>query len=234
MAFSVRRINVPSAPEDFERLVSQHYALQCAVLKSLPADQDYLHKMSRAEWRAFLKDPRHHMIGVYDGDGLIAQLCVLLPDQTNPDADMLDMVLPSKDPNDIATFRTVMTHPEYRGHGLMNILMTEAKAYAKTKNRTHLLGCITRKKTASWSQFLKAGFSIVGAGFDPSDNSTVYYAHNNTSCKESFNKAAEKKVARDLSLKKLKGLFNKGYRGVRAEKRDNKYTGRLVLKKFRI
>lgn len=232
MSLSINSIAVPKCTDAFNKVVNVHYKLQQAVLSNLPSDQKYLRGMTHDEWSDFLKNSHHHIINAHDGDLLVGQLCVLLPDKRHPDVDMVDMVLPSETPEEMATFRTIMTHPHYRGHNLMHRLMSEAQSYSESQGRKHLLGTISRDNPQSWSQFLKQGLLVTGAGIDPSDNCDIYYAHKNLTCADTFNQDDEIYVDTDIDIQDLNSLFGDGYRGVAGEKQNGKYTGRLILQKL--
>ena len=218
--------------QDFKNVANRHYGLQAEVLKSLPSDQDILHVKSLGDWQSVLASPRNNTITVNKGTVMVAQSLVIHPtlNDANDAADMLDMDLPGE-PHTLSTFCAVMTHPAHRGRHLMQRMMDEWKAVAKQDNRPHLLGCITRSNVPSWSQFLGAGLVITGAGFDPSDDSTVYYAHCNTIDPVRYNMHNTVTVKDEDPLDKLQGLFNDGYVGVEGEKLNGSYTRRLIMAK---
>jgi hypothetical protein len=215
----------------FETAVQKHLALQSAVLASLPQDQDILHVKSLQEWHDILQSPRNNTITVdaYDGN-LAAQSIAIHPlcNDSIKDVDMLDMDLPDV-PHKLSTFCAVMTHPQHRGQHLMQCMMDEWKQIAARDNRSHLLGCITRSNVQSWSQFLKAGLVITGAGFDPSDNSTVYYAHRDAQAPVYWDMADIRIVSDETNLSQVQELLHAGYVGVEAERKEAQYTKRLIM-----
>ena len=213
---------------DLASLATDHHSLQAAVLEKLPHNQDVLHARSYHEWFTLLADPHRHFIRVRQGLDLVGQACILNPDQDRPDADMIDMDLPDS-PEKLSTLCTVMSHPNHRGGHIMRSMAEEWKRVAMEQNRPHLLGCITRTNPQSWSQFLKIGLHITGAGFDPSDNSTVYYAHLNMKAPTQYNDQDTVTVEPTMPLPTLQSYMNNGYIGVAGEKDKGLYTGRLIM-----
>jgi len=220
--------------QSFKSVANRHHELQTAVLQSLPSDQDILHVKSLDDWADILKSPRNNTITVDTGVIMAAQSLVIHPTLNDPTeaADMLDMELPGE-MHTLSTFCAVMTHPKHRGRHLMQRMMDEWKHVAKNDGRPHLLGCITRSNVPSWSQFLTAGLVITGAGFDPSDDSTVYYAHCDTSNPIRVNMRDTITVDEDHPLNELQSILNDGYVGVEGEKRNGSYTRRLIMAKRR-
>lgn len=217
--------------DSFQAAARQHYELQTAVLKSLPVNQDILHVKSLADWERILQSPRNNTITVASPDGgLAAQSIAIHPLQGDhaERVDMLDMDLPDE-VHRLSTFCAVMTHPAHRGRNLMQRMMDEWKYAAARDRRPHLLGCITRSNVQSWSQFLKAGLVITGAGFDPSDDSTVYYAHRNTQNPIVVDRQDVRIVSDETQLSKVQKLLSEGYVGVEAERKEAQYTRRLIM-----
>jgi hypothetical protein len=215
---------------DFKTAANRHHGLQQEVLHSLPADQDILHVKSLADWEDILKSPRNNTITVDADNIMVAQSLAIHPTLTDQAsaADMLDMELPGE-PHTLSTFCAVMTHPAHRGRHLMQRMMDEWKFVAKQDGRQHLLGCITRSNVPSWSQFLQAGLVITGAGFDPSDDSTVYYAHCDINDPVKFDMRDTITVTDTHPMSELKSKLKDGYVGVAGEKQGNQYTRGLVM-----
>lgn len=216
--------------QHFNTAAEKHYALQQTVLASLPENQDILHVKSLTDWQNILRTPQNTMITVEQGGVLVAQSMVISPDTVAPDADMLDMPLPDR-PERLTTLCAVMVDPVHRNRHLMQHMMAEWKAMATVNNRPHLLGCITRTNWPSWSQFLKAGLVITGGGLDPSDNSTVYYAHRNMHTPIAYTIHDTITVSADCPMRNLQRAFDAGYVGVQGEKQNGGYTGRLIMAK---
>lgn len=150
----------------------RHFELQQAVVADLGPNQNKLHERSMAEWADLLKDTSRRVVSVERDGVLIAQAVVLLP-QMAEDTDMLDMELPDE-PHRVATVCSVVTHPTYRCRALMLELLNKAQQVAWLNNRHHMLALITDDNIRSWSQFLRAGYQIVGCGFDPVDGSNAF------------------------------------------------------------
>lgn len=217
-------------------LAKEHLALQQAVIDSLPANQDFIHVKSLQDWIDYLESPHHRVLSIRENGKLISHAVIIFPDQNFPDADMLNMNLPAPY-EQLSTLTAVATHPAYRGRDLMNKLIDKWIDVTQQEGRKHLLALITTDNYRSWTQFLKVGMNITGAGFDPSDNSTTYYAHRDLSKKTlrpDFNKASTVKIVLgpEADLNTMNQLFSLGFVGFEAEKDCNqRYTGNLVLAK---
>ncbi|MBI1327292.1 MAG: GNAT family N-acetyltransferase [Alphaproteobacteria bacterium] len=155
-------------------------ALQQAVLNSLPPDQDKVHPKTREKFAQLLADDSPSTIfGIFEDGQLVAQAIMLCP-RTIEEADLLDFELPGE-PHEISTLAGVLTNPAYEGRGYMSCLVNAWREEARALGRPHLCGIVTRDNTKSWSGFMNGGLVIMAAGFDPSDNSTVYLVHRDIS-----------------------------------------------------
>lgn len=227
------------------RQAKKHFDLQTACVSILPEDQDIVHVRTLEEWIGVLQSPNHMIVSIHENadckeSTLISHAVVILPCEKNPDADMLDMILPDK-PDKVSTLSSVMTHPDHRGKDLMNHLIKAWKVIAADLGRNHLLSLITTTNPQSWSQFLKEDILITGAGFDPSDNSITYFAHldmSQSDFRKEFNGASIAPLLLDphTKLEHLKEIFALGYRGFIGEKnaQTGRYTGRLYLAKRKV
>ncbi|MDY0028798.1 MAG: GNAT family N-acetyltransferase [Pseudobdellovibrionaceae bacterium] len=210
----------------------RHFELQQAVLDELGPDQDVLHVRSLEEWEDLLEKPDCRVVSVERDNRLIAQAVVLFP-QKEDEADMLDMELPDS-PHRVATVCSVVTHPAYRCKALMIELLRKADSVAWMNGRRHMLALITDDNIRSWSQFLKAGYQIVGCGFDPADGSNTFFAHRSMrqlNMRHHFQKAADQAIIiPPRPLEEMKSLFDDGFVGYQPHRdADGRYTGGLVL-----
>ena len=113
-------------------------------------------------------------------------------------------------------------------------LLHEADIAAWKRGRQHMLALINDTNFRSWTQFLKAGYYIVGCGFEPSDNINAYFAHRHLgqlSLTESFQRAADRAIIiPPQPLDAMKIIFKDGYVGFESQRDDQgKHTGGLIL-----
>lgn len=219
-----------------KNLAKEHFNLQSALIATLPPQQDLVHEKTLADWESLLASSHHRVLALRNESGeLIAHAVAILPDEQNPDADMLDMELPDK-PSKVTTLSAIMAHPDHKGHHAMLKLIQDWIELAIRLERPHLLGLVTTTNFMSWTQFLKADMAVTGGGFDPSDNSTCFYLHRNLNEKPSARQAFAAKTQDSLALdphvplEEIKKLCEEGYIGHSAEKgSDGRYTGRLIM-----
>jgi len=202
--------------------IPQIMRLQGRIVESLGEHTDYIHIKTPDDYTRILMR-EGVMIGAFNDNGrLMAQSVIRLPDRNNPDAGMIDMPLPGNRPEDHATFEGVLVDPDTRGEKLMLRMACAWLDCMRDMGRRHALGLITRENYFSWRVFLEAGCLITGAGFDPSDNSTVYYAHRDLrQCNDTL---AAMRLAGDAlcrfamppetPLRIAQQHFNRGYVGV--------------------
>ncbi len=207
------------------RLTSAHVKdclqLQDDILQGLPANQTFLHVKDKKEYRN-LALKKGFLVGAFEtATGKLAAIsAVRMPSSKKDDVNVLDMNLPAN-PKKLATIEGVMVAPHGRGHHLAEAMFNFATAALPKLGREHALAVITRENHFSWRTFLSAGFEITGAGFDPEDNSTVYYAHKDLIFGRSFHDVAPTAtVTPALNLKDAKRLFDRGYRGVECDQNN--------------
>jgi ribosomal protein S18 acetylase RimI-like enzyme len=130
---------------------------------------DYFAKhLNRGEGNAIL--------GILDGDKVIAQSMILHPTSDNMNTNMTDM--PNEpDPLMSSVMQAVSVDSTYRGQKLMEIMIDHWVDHAQTHGRTHLLAEVQVENVASYANFLKRGMNIVSIGQDPDDGVNLYNAH---------------------------------------------------------
>lgn len=228
-------LNAALPPQDYQsarggqftlrRLAGKHVddcmTLQADILRTLPDDQTFIHVKKRRDYKNLSKD-KGFLIGAFDkATGRLSGISAIrLPMNKKDDAGVLDMTLPAKHKK-LATIESVMVCPQTQGHHLAGAMFNYANDALPKLGRKHALAIITRENFFSWRAFLRAGFEIMGAGFDPSDNSTVYYAHKNLGDKTPFrDQTATAAITPDMDLDDARTLFAMGYRGLEWDKPD--------------
>ena len=75
-------------------------------------------------------------------------------------------------------FGTVMTHPNYRGNGLMGRMIDQWMDYARENGSVNLHARLRTTNENSLKNFLRKDFKIVAEGPSPEDATrTVYFVH---------------------------------------------------------
>jgi hypothetical protein len=217
--------------QDFQLAALSHYTLQNKLLKTLPADQDLIHVRSERDWFDVLNSSDKKVISIHDeADNLTAHAVVLLPNSCSSEADMLNFELPDV-PEKVTTLTSVMSDPDLPRRGMMKKMISEWFSVGVESNRDHFLAMVTTTNVASWSQFINAGLSIVGADYDDSDGSNIFYVQGPLD--DYFDvgiEHTERVLSPDASLSEMRTLFSEGWVGTRGERSEvGNYTGNLIL-----
>jgi GNAT superfamily N-acetyltransferase len=70
----------------------------------------------------------------------------------------------------VAVAKSMAVHPAWRGHELSAAMLDVALTLPLVRAADHVFAQISVDNVRSWDLFLRAGFGIVAAGVDPSDN----------------------------------------------------------------
>lgn len=158
------------------------------------------------------------IVGIVQGDTLVAQAMLTMPTAAKPYTGMTDMALPAPLEN-IAVLHGVVVHPDFRGNDLMTVMTETRTRHARQNGRLHLVSEIAAANPHSWGVQLKQGLQIHSIGVDPEDGTVLYnmYAYIpdmlKNKAKDAFNAAATVAVPQ-ADLEAQKKLMAKGYRGV--------------------
>lgn len=172
--------------------------------------KEFMLPKSEAFFERHLDDSNDSAVmGVIVEGELVAQAVIHHPAGSWIKTGMVDME-PVGEAQETSVMQAVSVNPNFRGMGLMNILVHAWPDYAEEQGRTELLAEIDIRNIASWSAFLKGGMNLHSIGVDPADGTVVYNAH------EGVHKAKEKR---------LSPLFNSASRPqVRAIAREHLQT----------
>jgi GNAT superfamily N-acetyltransferase len=69
----------------------------------------------------------------------------------------------------IVIAKSMAVHPEWRGHDLSSIMLTNLLQMQQVRSADHLFAQMSVDNVRSWELFLKNGFGIVAAAIDPND-----------------------------------------------------------------
>jgi GNAT superfamily N-acetyltransferase len=184
-------------------------------------EKHFILKRSAEDFMKALDDKNSHMIGIFDGDRLIAQSIYEFPTSLR-DRDMPEFAA-EVDPTDLVIYKATLVDVSYRGNGLMQQLLSYREGQAKMHGKKTAISQIALDNPASWINALKNGMSIRKVDRDPFDHAKVLYMQKDFAKDEPVY-AAEQMFVMPIGQnihKEIPALFNKmryiaeqGYRGL--------------------
>ena len=214
--------------------------LQEKIISGLhPDEQHFILHRTAEDYMKSLDGKSSNMLGVFDGDVLIAQTVFNMP-QNGEERDMPEFK-PDLENKDLVLYEAILVDPAYRGSSLMKKMLEYIEGHALDNGRTHAIIQIAVDNPASWINALHHGMSITKVDLDPNDGAKVIYlekeiAHSNTPTLRAANNnhqtyslfLGENIHARIPSLfNKMQYLVQNGYKGVSL----NKETQSLIFEK---
>ena len=152
-------------------------ALHETVIERLPEDQKSF-VLPRPEGYFRNNFQRGHgstIMGVVCGGKLIAKCLIVHPSTGETSATLGGAILHCA-PEHVSIFQSSTVHPDFRGNGIMNMMIRHWLSHATRHGRIHVQAEIETRNKQSWSQFLKAGLHIVSAHKSPVDGAQVFNA----------------------------------------------------------
>jgi GNAT superfamily N-acetyltransferase len=206
--------------------------LQDKIIANFHKDEKhFILKRSANDFMKALDNEQSHMIGIFDGDRLIAQSMFEFP-TNQADRDMPEFA-PDVDPNDLVIYKATIVDMAYRGQGLMQELLSYRERKAKEHGKTTAISQIAMDNPASWINALKNGMSIRKVDKDPFDHAKVLYMRKELNAEPIVFDADQMfvmPIGKDIH-KEIPALFNKmhyiaeqGYRGLGLDKK----TGSII------
>lgn len=171
-----------------------------------------------------------NMLGVFDGDTLIAQTVYSLP--LNGETRDMPEFKPEIENKDLVLYEAILVDPAYRGSSLMKRMLEYIESHAIDNGRTHAIIQIAVDNPASWINALHHGMAITKVDRDPYDSVKVIYLEKKISHKPAPVLHAANNNAQVYSMylgdnihAKIPSLFHKmqyliqnGYHGVSLNK----------------
>ena len=204
--------------------------LQDKIIEGLNQDeQHFILRRSVEDFIKALDSEDTHMLGVFDGDKLVAQSIFEFP-QDNQKRDMEEFA--GEVPNsDLVIYKATLVDKDYRGMGLMSKLLDYREMKAKMAGKKVAINQIAIDNPASWINALKNGMSIRKVDNDPDDGAQVLYLQKEL-CEEdqeciiedsSFSMYIGKDIHKEIPalFNKMRYFVAKGYRGIRLDKTTN-------------
>ncbi len=204
--------------------------LQNKIIANLQEDEKhFILKRSAAEFLKALDGENVYMLGIFDGDKLVAQSMFEFPE--NVGKRELAEFAPEIDCDDLVIYKATLVDPSYRGRGLMQELLRLREQKAKIEGKKTAISQIAIDNPASWINAIKSGMSIRKVDKDPFDGAKVLYMQ-----KDFYKPLAISKTKNCFSMyigknihKEIPALFNKmhylaeaGYCGIEFVGKENK------------
>lgn len=213
-------------------------SLQQRIIAGLhPDEQHFILHRTKTDYMKSLNGTSSNMLGIFDGDELIAQTIYGTPKNNEP-RDMPEFK--SEIPNEnLVIFEAILVDPAYRGSSLMKKMLEYIETNAIDNNRTHSIIQIAVDNPASWINALHHGMSITKVDLDPADGAKVIYLEkkikqespspyiqdNNQTYSMFLGENIHKKIP--SLFMKMQHLIAKGYHGISL----NKETQSLIWQK---
>ncbi|MBI4031279.1 MAG: GNAT family N-acetyltransferase [Proteobacteria bacterium] len=146
------------------------------VIERLPDDQkSFVLARPESYFHAHFARSISVAMGVVCNSNLVAKCLIVHPRAGETAADLGGAILHSA-PEQTSIMQSATVHPDFRGNGIMNMMIRHWLNHAVRHGRMHVLAEIETRNKQSWSQFLKAGLNIIGAHKSPVDGASVYNA----------------------------------------------------------
>ena len=212
-------------------------SLQSKIIANLkPDEQHFILHRTAEDYVKSLTGKSSNMLGVFDGEELIAQIVYCLP-QNGESRDMPEF-RPEMENKDLVIYEAILVNPQYRGASLMKRMLEYIENNALDEGRKHSIIQIAIDNPASWINALHHGMSITKVDNDPSDGVEVIYlekpiTHHKDIKPLNTDKSYSLYLGNDIHkkipslFKKMQYLISKGYHGINL----NKETKSLVWQK---
>ena len=152
--------------------------LQKKVIDGLQEDEKHFVLTRSAQ--DFIKALEHentYMLGVFDGDKLIAQSIFAYP-QNGQERDIPEFA--EDVPNaELVVYKAVLVDKDYRGCGLMRHMLDYIEQESKKFGKKTSIIQIAMDNPASWMSAMNNGMIICKVDHDPYDNAKVLYLKKN-------------------------------------------------------
>ena len=123
--------------------------LQNKIIANLQEDEKhFILKRSAAEFLKALDGENVYMLGIFDGDKLVAQSMFEFPE--NVGKRELAEFAPEIDCDDLVIYKATLVDPSYRGRGLMQELLRLREQKAKIEGKKTAISQIAIDNPASW------------------------------------------------------------------------------------
>jgi len=213
-------------------------SLQQKIISGLhPDEQHFILHRTEADYMKSLNGKSSNMLGVFDGEELIAQTVYGTPH--NGETRDMPEFKPNTPNEDLVIYEAILVDPAYRGSSLMKRMLEYIEQNAIDDGRKHSIIQIAVDNPASWINALHHGMSITKVDLDPTDGVKVIYLEKRinpepaTQLSQDNNKTYTMFLGDNIHKKipslfmKMQYLISKGYKGISL----NKETQSLIWQK---
>lgn len=149
-------------------------SLQQKIIEGLhPDEQHFILHRTEADYMKSLNGNSSNMLGIFDGDELIAQAVYGMPH--NGETRDMPEFKPNTPNEDLVIYEAILVDPAYRGSSLMKQMLEYIESHAIDSGRKYSIIQIAVDNPASWINALHHGMSITKVDLDPSDGVKVIY-----------------------------------------------------------
>lgn len=218
---TVKKLDISNLPDVMN--------LQQKIISGLhPDEQHFILHRTEEDYLKSLNGKSSNMLGVFDGEELIAQTVYVMPHNGEP-RDMPEF-RPDIPNQDIVIYEAILVDPAYRGSSLMKRMLEYIENHALDNGRKHSMIQIAVDNPASWINALHHGMAITKVDYDPNDGVKVLYlekriTHQTTPTLKQDNKKTYSLHLGENIHAQIPALFNKmqylirnGYHGVSLDK----------------
>ena len=218
---TVKKLDISNLPDVMN--------LQQKIISGLhPDEQHFILHRTEEDYLKSLNGKSSNMLGVFDGEELIAQTVYVMPHN----GELRDMpeFRPDIPNQDIVIYEAILVDPAYRGSSLMKRMLEYIENHALDNGRKHSMIQIAIDNPASWINALHHGMAITKVDYDPNDGVKVLYlekriTHQTTpTLKQDNKKTCNLHLGENIHTQ-IPALFNKmqylirnGYHGVSLDK----------------
>lgn len=203
--------------------------LQDKIIANLQQDEKhFILKRSAADFIKALDSEDTHMLGVFDGNKLVAQSIFDFP-QNNKGRDLPEFASEIAN-DDLVIYKATLVDIEYRGQGLMQELLAYREAKARAAGKTTAISQIAMDNPASWINAIKSGMSIRKVDYDPEDQAKVLYMQKDfyrqdatVEGTDAFAMYIGQNIKKEIPalFNKMRYLAKKGFYGVKLDRNSN-------------
>ncbi len=222
---SVKELNIEHLPAVM--------ALQEKIIAGLHADEKhFILKRSVNDFMTALSSENTHMLGVFDGENLVAQSIFSFP-RGGQKRDMPEFA-GDIDNDKLVVYKAVLVDKDYRGRGLMTHMLDFIEHKARQAGKTTSIIQIAIDNPASWMSAMKHGMSIHKVDYDPDDHAKVLYLQKDfgksvqtplyTMGKDAFAMYVGKDIHKEIPalFHKMQYRIAQGYYGVGIDKQSHR------------
>ena len=212
--------------------LEQVQQLQKKIIDGLhPDEKHFILERSAGDFLKALTSRDTHMLGVFDGEKLVAQAIFAMP-QNGQKRDMPEFAAEIAN-EDMVIYKAISVDPEYRKSNLMLKMLNFIEAKAEQMGKNTSIIQIAIDNPASWINALKHGMSVRKVDLDPDDGAKVLYLQKDmkekTAPAEKNGQEFHMSIGHDIH-KEIPALFHRmqyrveqGYQGVQLEKAGGVY-----------